>query len=286
MHKRAIKHKQAIIGGGYLFTENACFKSNAWFQDTTFGFVMKLRHCHISITASITPQFGGNIKITPKNKRKKIQLYMPFKYKLKWCSKKVVVINSNMSKHFNINTILPNRAICSGPSLARCCVMQWRHCTLTSSSMPASWHVNIQLHHQSFFPKTLRKLEWPSEAPVCLTKLSICVFQLFFKDLNTALSNGVQLLVWLGNSPKIMLSALAIFRNSVLLCEPWPSNIRSCERAFGRKWSFNQSWPMPSLVQPESLTLNLAPWIGEVGSVQDSRSKPWSFFVVLPRTMK
>jgi len=26
MHKQAIKHKQAIIGGGYLFTENACFK--------------------------------------------------------------------------------------------------------------------------------------------------------------------------------------------------------------------------------------------------------------------
>jgi len=24
MHKQAIKHKQAIIGGGYLFTENAC----------------------------------------------------------------------------------------------------------------------------------------------------------------------------------------------------------------------------------------------------------------------
>jgi len=24
MQKQAIKHKQAIIGGGYLFTENAC----------------------------------------------------------------------------------------------------------------------------------------------------------------------------------------------------------------------------------------------------------------------
>ena len=24
MHKQAIKHKQAIIGVGYLFTENAC----------------------------------------------------------------------------------------------------------------------------------------------------------------------------------------------------------------------------------------------------------------------
>jgi len=24
MHKQAIKHKQAIIGGGYLFTKNAC----------------------------------------------------------------------------------------------------------------------------------------------------------------------------------------------------------------------------------------------------------------------
>ena len=28
MHKQAIKHKQAIIGGGYLFTENACFNTN------------------------------------------------------------------------------------------------------------------------------------------------------------------------------------------------------------------------------------------------------------------
>ena len=25
MHKQAINHKQAIIGGGYLFTENACY---------------------------------------------------------------------------------------------------------------------------------------------------------------------------------------------------------------------------------------------------------------------
>jgi len=28
MHKQAIQHKQAIIGGGYLFTENACFFTN------------------------------------------------------------------------------------------------------------------------------------------------------------------------------------------------------------------------------------------------------------------
>jgi len=27
MHKQAINHKQAIIGGGYLFTENACYFS-------------------------------------------------------------------------------------------------------------------------------------------------------------------------------------------------------------------------------------------------------------------
>jgi len=27
MHKQAINHKQAIIGGGYLFTENACLKT-------------------------------------------------------------------------------------------------------------------------------------------------------------------------------------------------------------------------------------------------------------------
>ena len=25
MHKQAINYKQAIVGGGYLFTENACF---------------------------------------------------------------------------------------------------------------------------------------------------------------------------------------------------------------------------------------------------------------------
>jgi len=34
MHKQAIKHKQAIIGGGYLFNENAFFfvlKSNQVF---------------------------------------------------------------------------------------------------------------------------------------------------------------------------------------------------------------------------------------------------------------
>jgi len=29
MHKQAIKHKQAIIGGGYLFTEKACFALRA-----------------------------------------------------------------------------------------------------------------------------------------------------------------------------------------------------------------------------------------------------------------
>ena len=29
MHKQAIKHKQAIIGGGYLFTENACWTLNS-----------------------------------------------------------------------------------------------------------------------------------------------------------------------------------------------------------------------------------------------------------------
>ena len=28
MHKQAINHKQAIIGGGYLFTENACYFLN------------------------------------------------------------------------------------------------------------------------------------------------------------------------------------------------------------------------------------------------------------------
>jgi len=34
MHKQAINHKQAIIGGGYLFTENACFlRFNSVFPD-------------------------------------------------------------------------------------------------------------------------------------------------------------------------------------------------------------------------------------------------------------
>ena len=32
MHKQAIKHKQAIIGGGYLFTENACCNCVKWVQ--------------------------------------------------------------------------------------------------------------------------------------------------------------------------------------------------------------------------------------------------------------
>jgi len=27
IHKQAINHKQAIIGGGYLFTENACYNT-------------------------------------------------------------------------------------------------------------------------------------------------------------------------------------------------------------------------------------------------------------------
>ena len=31
MHKQAINHKQAIIGGGYLFTENACLQCSARF---------------------------------------------------------------------------------------------------------------------------------------------------------------------------------------------------------------------------------------------------------------
>ena len=34
MHKQAIKHKQAIIGGGYLFTENACFNFGCVFLGT------------------------------------------------------------------------------------------------------------------------------------------------------------------------------------------------------------------------------------------------------------
>jgi len=32
MHKQAINHKQAIIGGGYLFTENACLLKNNSFM--------------------------------------------------------------------------------------------------------------------------------------------------------------------------------------------------------------------------------------------------------------
>jgi len=41
MHKQAINHKQAIIGGGYLFTENACFNSQFYlyllnFQDVLY----------------------------------------------------------------------------------------------------------------------------------------------------------------------------------------------------------------------------------------------------------
>jgi len=52
------------------------FKVNGWLQNTAFGFVMKLRHCHISITASITPNFGGNIKISlNKQKEKNLIIY-------------------------------------------------------------------------------------------------------------------------------------------------------------------------------------------------------------------
>ena len=42
MHKQAINHKQAIIGGGYLFTENACL-------------ILKLK---ISITTAIAASTG------------------------------------------------------------------------------------------------------------------------------------------------------------------------------------------------------------------------------------
>ena len=42
MHKQAIKHKQAIIGGGYLFTENACWSAfcvfHAHFWEKTHSF--------------------------------------------------------------------------------------------------------------------------------------------------------------------------------------------------------------------------------------------------------
>ena len=34
MHKQAINHKQAIIGWGYLFTENACYH--------TYGILLSL----------------------------------------------------------------------------------------------------------------------------------------------------------------------------------------------------------------------------------------------------
>ena len=35
MHKQAIKHKQAIIGGGYLFTENACLSTDAPYNSSS-----------------------------------------------------------------------------------------------------------------------------------------------------------------------------------------------------------------------------------------------------------
>jgi len=35
MHKQAINHKQAIIGGGYLFTENACLSASHAFSIAT-----------------------------------------------------------------------------------------------------------------------------------------------------------------------------------------------------------------------------------------------------------
>ena len=56
MHKQAIKHKQAIIGGGYLFTENACknlqllsetnkfdFASSALFIQALYAIMFKSR---------------------------------------------------------------------------------------------------------------------------------------------------------------------------------------------------------------------------------------------------
>ena len=43
MHKQAIKHKQAIIGGGYLFTENACLcKISSASQKNTKYFILNM----------------------------------------------------------------------------------------------------------------------------------------------------------------------------------------------------------------------------------------------------
>ena len=53
MHKQAIKHKQAIIGGGYLFTENAC-----WFViDSVARFSTYTKKAKYSVTKDSTLYF-------------------------------------------------------------------------------------------------------------------------------------------------------------------------------------------------------------------------------------
>lgn len=103
----------------------------------------------------------------------------------------------------------------------------------------------------------------PTATPVPLVKLSMTVFQWLLSDLKTVLSNGlVQLLVWLGSSTTIISFCFANSTNSTLLCEPWPSQIRTCGRAgptFFKKVSVNQSLAMPSLVHPESDTEKFDP---------------------------
>jgi len=85
MHKQAINHKQAIIGGGYLFTENACFIQ-------TYKALFKYHIVHVASFLWLDPICEiGNLKI-------KITLG------LQCCS--IDILKLNMIQHFeNLNGV-------------------------------------------------------------------------------------------------------------------------------------------------------------------------------------
>lgn len=62
--------------------------------------------------------------------------------------------------------------------------------------------------------------------------------------------------------------------------------LRHSRANIGQKMVLEPKVAFPFKVQPDSLTLNFAPNKGEVVSVHDSSSKPFSFFEVLPDTIK
>ena len=59
MHKQAINHKQAIIGGGYLFTENACLYDSVKCHKLQCLFLLFLIYMYILIKNGGKLAFGA-----------------------------------------------------------------------------------------------------------------------------------------------------------------------------------------------------------------------------------